>query len=98
VFHVTGVQTCALPIFARGTDRLVFRLELSDGKGAIEEVALDLGAGHIAQAFELLLGFHAFGRDLHIQQMSKLDDKLDDSTSVFRSEERRVAKASRARW
>src|SRR5690606_40873608 len=83
-FHVTGVQTCALPIL-RGFD--VKMLEAARDLGATEsrifwKIILPLATPAVASGW--LLSFTL-----------SLDDVI---VSAFRSEERRVGKEGRIGW
>src|SRR2546430_13251581 len=80
---VTGVQTCALPIFAppRGVERRTARLVLEDpdpGEGAVLDLAQDLA---------------------HLLAHGGADDaRATHVVAELRSEERRVGKECRSRW
>src|SRR5690606_40393074 len=93
-FHVTGVQTCALPISKRG---------------AVPAESRGAGVHHIASAhLELILaeGIQAYcekspmrrTRSLVPERVQHVGDAASQRPHVFRSEERRVGNERRSRW
>src|SRR5690606_40752342 len=88
-FHVTGVQTCALPISAFGQIR----------KQPLPEILVQVhnAASHLPL---LLIG----GSDSDIDealpqaQLAALPESLRAKLLIPRSEERRVGKEGRGRW
>src|SRR5690606_39847039 len=88
-FHVTGVQTCALPIFRHGRDGDV--AWSTDGQllfGALEvEEPADGGIEAAARIAYTRLG--AFLAQAPVRHLLRVWN---------RSEERRVGKACRSRW
>src|SRR5690606_39648993 len=95
-FHVTGVQTCALPIFFNGAHRVdgVSRVE------AIDRIRRDLGIGRKAQT--LRVGIEIFFNDKTDFAASQLKShatiEIKEICPQDRSEESRVGKESRQRW
>src|SRR5205807_2763749 len=95
-YKVTGVQTCALPIYQPDGERddihqpLVGLLHLRELAGPVDVIALG-ELGTILRVGDLLLGF-VDGRG----QVAALDAELD--RDIPRSEERRVGKEGRCGW
>src|SRR5207302_7985046 len=89
-FHVTGVQTCALPIY------LDFRLDRLVGHN-VEEIGLALlqfeAAGYFGHILATQVGMDRASAELALSHA--LDDGL---RAHLRSEERRVGKECRSRW
>src|SRR5690606_39878645 len=87
-FHVTGVQTCALPIFLTGYDFVLAsaRLHRLPDPTAAARRAVDLVDMTAAQ--HRRIGTYSKG----MRQRIRL------AAALVRSEERRVGKESRARW
>src|SRR5690606_40765077 len=89
-FHVTGVQTCALPIFRKaGIGSALLRwLEASCVTAGIQDIRLEVRAGNqLAQMFYRKRDFKVTGR------IPGYYDRRE-----ARSEERRVGKEERWRW
>src|SRR5690606_39989941 len=81
-FHVTGVQTCALPICRYGLRAMLdLALHYDDGYISLRHIAerQEISEGYLEQVFAML----------------KKDGLVK---SVRRSEERRVGKECRSRW
>src|SRR5690606_40143223 len=88
-FHVTGVQTCALPIWLEITEEVLsnytpgqwraFAVKDDERQGAIEAVVKQF--------------------DDSVKQLEKrFDNKVEKLQRGDRSEERRVGKEGRSRW
>src|SRR5690606_40344039 len=96
-FHVTGVQTCALPISDVLGDDVERREEVRVGEGrlALEEL-VDNGAGALADALEA----PAVGGGLEARVLERWNDARPAlhgfRRGALRSEERRVGKAGRS--
>src|SRR5712664_928067 len=58
------------------------RLELQGLDRTAEVIALRVGAAHLAQQIELLLGLHALGHHLHVQAVGEREDGVDDLQPV----------------
>src|SRR5690606_39731884 len=85
VFHVTGVQTCALPISA--ADKIAFGNTLPSVQGTF-------GSNLFYKGFELGLMFdYQFGGQLYNQTLVDRVENIDPRFN--RSEERRVGKECR---
>src|SRR5690606_40655077 len=93
-FHVTGVQTCALPIcfiafdtettgFDRKEDRIL-------SLGAVEIINKTIKANN---SFEIYIK-----QDIFKPETVKIHGILKEGDLVKRSEERRVGKDGRSRW
>src|SRR5262249_56584995 len=80
-WSVTGVQTCALPIYFNGADSFTYRADDGNSDSNIATVSLTVGAVNDAPSFVL-------GPDQVV---------VLDSGPQTRSEERRVGKECRAR-
>src|SRR5690606_40706656 len=91
-FHVTGVQTCALPISNSHLLR-VLSLRLPSAQGISEFAIGTLGAGVGAQHVE----GRGRGGDLTVQLLDGCFVLLYPYRQP-RSEERRVGKECRSRW
>src|SRR5690606_40561764 len=95
-FHVTGVQTCALPIYADGsvtsTDQFAMLYERTLYEGKQDETAQS-GSGVGGEKFEYLM---KVGEEK--MNNGQLDRCLVVSTGFDRSEERRVGKECRSGW
>src|SRR5207302_2919925 len=97
-FHVTGVQTCALPIYADGESldaagqrRLVIRFG-----DQVQVIALQRQLG---DAKPIALAGRLERRQYRpIADCAGSRGRLPDATSRVRSEERRVGKEDSARW
>src|SRR5690606_39650127 len=94
-FHVTGVQTCALPILSQHSEELIFM------PGSILERVLQTLLG-----FDVRTGYEPFDkktcgvshRHAAHDMPSRSPARLHESRlKIERSEERRVGKARRAR-
>src|SRR5690606_41190538 len=94
-FHVTGVQTCALPILTRHADQWTFGTTLDlerlwGWRGARFRAVMthrsgdDLGTDAGIGNNQLLQEVYGRGQTWHL--------------TAFRSEERRVGKECRSRW
>src|SRR5690606_40322448 len=81
-FHVTGVQTCALPIYAEIVDQAILIQHLAEGQ-------------HIAGLYSLAVMLFACDPqpDDEIRRGTGTD-----GFGNLRSEERRVGKECRSRW
>src|SRR5690606_40780342 len=88
-FHVTGVQTCALPILLQAC---------ANGNAEIAGVLLDAGADGNARDADDLTPLLEAARGGHSEVLARLAQARPDVTAVDRSEERRVGKEWRARW
>src|SRR5262249_58651418 len=88
-WSVTGVQTCALPIFGRGRDLLV------DQRLEVLVVDVFLAVGERLEAHEGVLQLVA-GK--LVAQLLKLVHEGVPARMLARSEERRVGKEWRCRW
>src|SRR5207302_8267725 len=93
-FHVTGVQTCALPILAAG--------EPSALRGFLRFLAMD---GRVRQGLvsqidtPRLYQFEQLPRTLPWETVRALLRSIDRTSAMgLRSEERRVGKEWRSRW
>src|SRR5690606_40264480 len=91
-FHVTGVQTCALPIY------LCFHLGLRECvphacEGLIELLLVGGGDGEVAAVAELAVA----GDELLLLFLQGIPVRSIRRRTVYRSEERRVGKAGRPR-
>src|SRR5690606_40398120 len=86
-FHVTGVQTCALPIYAVGQRELAGAL----GPGVVEHLDARAGAGVEAGDVAVRLDPGDPGAGEHQRRLAAVG-------VAERSEERRVGKARRAQW
>src|SRR5690606_41134892 len=95
-FHVTGVQTCALPIsFDVYED---YSEAVLEGIAILEQIAADHGC-HYVDVYSAFL-HHGYGRDLddpNPLEPPYLDMPLFNDFDI-RSEERRVGKECRCRW
>src|SRR5690606_39531828 len=93
-FHVTGVQTCALPILGyllpggRGKEREAIGCQGSITPG-FHEYCIRLDGGHEIPEFNNEQALESF--------KSTLIEKLQNDAAVSRSEERRVGKECRSR-
>src|SRR5262249_56751419 len=83
-WSVTGVQTCALPIFAPEADMLQDRIRDDEIEGAVGPMAEIAGIGDLASEAQLTLIERWFRRGGDIDQ--------GDIGGEVRSEERRVGK------
>src|SRR5690606_39541628 len=93
-FHVTGVQTCALPIFTGGDDGRV----VATGADGTSEAIAAIGnkwIDHVALGSNGALAWSA-GKTAYVR--TKKGERTVDVPSTVRSEERRVGKECRARW
>src|SRR5207249_8909458 len=92
--NVTGVQTCALPIFTAGGPEN----QSSGNRPANQPSNVALFCFSVMQAL------HHYSRAdckiARIERSSRRDDAADrgDGGGIIRSEERRVGKERRARW
>src|SRR5690606_39828409 len=87
-FHVTGVQTCALPIFNKLKDRIGFESLRYDDR--IGKVSL-IGAGMRSHPGVTAKFFNAIAEaGVNIEMIS--------TSEIRRSEERRVGKEWRGEW
>src|SRR5260221_5143319 len=80
---VTGVQTCALPIFKRG--------KLKNGFGMSNRAAIHYVNGKFHEA---LIEFEEAG----VYRVERKGNRGVTETKLERSEERRVGKECRSRW
>src|SRR5690606_40104733 len=83
-FHVTGVQTCALPILFDITDRGYLPIE--DAVAIVRHAELVISSRYHAVILALSVG---------TPFVSVLKDVLGDKQYYYRSEERRVGKECR---
>src|SRR5690606_40975564 len=97
-FHVTGVQTCALPILASAAKDLasaacLSRLPEVSQCGSVVVVGRSLGAG-MARLVQKAT------TDLVDMALSRILEGVErgPEREVMRSEERRVGKGGRGRW
>src|SRR5690606_40017472 len=91
-FHVTGVQTCALPIF----DDLV-RAEVEVDAAAVQRDVLADTAEDVGQRLVALLADDVPERDVDRGQGERRDASRSVVADVARSEERRVGRGRRGR-
>src|SRR3712207_8952592 len=85
---VTGVQTCALPIFS---------FALLEGSLADVNVVLTIAAGEVvAEEGRVVAELPGFEYPHGALNTVKIDGPISEKT--FRSEERRVGKECRSRW
>src|SRR5690606_40395905 len=87
-FHVTGVQTCALPILKGGVS-ITFKADVSKLPEAEREKAVESAREVIDRRVNL------FGVSEPLIQTAIVNN---DPRIIVRSEERRVGKESRSRW
>src|SRR5690606_40895407 len=90
-FHVTGVQTCALPIHAQGAARLAAGPDAHARANHRAEGALALSLGVDS------CGARAQTHDLEPNEASGEQSMAEGLNRVMRSEERRVGKEDRSR-
>src|SRR5690606_41198185 len=83
-FHVTGVQTCALPIYAAQAEILPRFRRLDAGAVRQKSEAIDLVTEADEQAEHLI--------------RAEVTGLAPDVLFIGRSEERRVGKECRSRW
>src|SRR5690606_40877312 len=88
-FHVTGVQTCALPILSLFNFRFVRQAREIDGGEAMRNETF---AKPVAQMRRLFTLYH-FSHDGHVVTLFECDPRGGE----IRSEERRVGKECRSR-
>src|SRR5690606_39532999 len=90
-FHVTGVQTCALPIFRRGE-----RIYLYDGKVRMIVTSVTDGVVHARADND---GILIERKGINLPDTDFAGDIITDKDKKdIRSEERRVGKEGRGRW
>src|SRR5439155_14241148 len=92
--HVTGVQTCALPIFVAGLDPL---LEGTTFEGTSNVARVAVRAGDAAAEMLVSLRASAAGLDAELRVLS-VGGRAVEAPGGGRSEERRGGKEWRARW
>src|SRR5690606_39515029 len=97
-FHVTGVQTCALPICSESKGCLLSceQTDIGVGTGWRQRRIRDEKdvAAAIARLFQTLIRFSCVRRSGDCEQSIPLLQRSD----ALRSEERRVGKRLRSRW
>src|SRR5690606_40038189 len=92
-FHVTGVQTCALPIWREGADH-----ETVGDEGGVRRRRQVVAMAHQRADVTPVEPYHgvvAVPAD-HVQRVVRIGHRGD--LVAPRSEERRVGKESRSRW
>src|SRR5690606_39643354 len=90
-FHVTGVQTCALPIFNKGG---LVQNHKQIAKGALPATVVE----DASVTLKVIVGEMKFDQELiHAKAGTVLKIRLENP-DFMRSEERRVGKESRSRW
>src|SRR5690606_39377810 len=95
-FHVTGVQTCALPIFKRCSAPCVGRIEEADYAELVSD-AKDFLAGKSTRVqAKLADAMQAASGNMDFEMAAVYRDRLKALT--FRSEERRVGREGTCAW
>src|SRR5690606_41043633 len=96
-FHVTGVQTCALPIYGGQVAAYDVCEELGPGRHALPAASGQLGVG-VAARLELVVDAdEAVGQVLPVVGHGPAPLRRERLVGVGRSEERRGGKGRRAR-
>src|SRR5690606_40829371 len=92
-FHVTGVQTCALPIFLQARDVSVWY----NDRPVLRRLTLDLPEGKVTA----IIGPSGCGKSTFLRCFNRTNELIPGARTTglirFRSEERRVGKECRSR-
>src|SRR5690606_40768434 len=97
-FHVTGVQTCALPIFLPGADPEIARQVAQRMLAALAGVDHDPESGGVWVTASI--GVATYTPRRRFPSVLSLLEAADHAlyAAKLRSEERRVGKECRSRW
>src|SRR5690606_40391982 len=93
-FHVTGVQTCALPIYENAAKHFqAYTEKVKDDKVKLNDAYLRLGDSHFVST-KYWPAMEAYNKAI---EMKGIDADYAMYQKGIRSEERRVGKESRSR-